>query len=632
MDGNATGAVRTTALTVPRTTWLDRFGPLLRALLWGLAGYGVGSLATAVLLNEPASGGRAITVGYVLGVIGWILGGGAWEAWVRPWFGAAPTWNEGTGVARYLRFSTDHKVIGIQYLWAAVGAFLVAGLIAMTIRLELLTPQVDVFGSAQNYNSFVGVHGAVMIFAVAVVAIIGGFGNYFVPLLVGAEDMTFPSVNGLSWWFVLPGLAALLASPLLGGFQTGWTGYAPLAAAGSPGQTLYYLGILTLGLSSLLTAVNIIATTVYLRAPGLTWGRLPMFSWAMLFTALLSLIWLPVVTVAMLLGLLDRLIPTDFFAASGLPLLWQDLFWLFGHPEVYIIMLGAWGIWLEIIPVFTRKTLFAYRWAVAGFLGIALLSGVVWVHHMFATVSEVRFVPFMTTTELISIPTGFMYLVAIGTLWQGRIRAAAPLLFVLFSMLNFLVGGASGIFLADVPSDLQLTDTFFVVAHFHYTIVGGMIFAWLAGLHYWFPKFSGRMYDERWARISAWWLLVAFNLTFLPMFLSGIEGMNRRVASYLPYLQDLNVLTSIGGFLFGIGLLIPLANLAWSWRFGPRAAADPWAGKTLEWRTSSPPPRENFPSEPVVTADFYGYGRVEPEPPLFTVPTPEPGPGAGGRS
>jgi len=625
-------ASRPVADTLPaaRPAWLDLLGPILRATLWGLAGFGAGALVTAVAFGGGPFGERSIAVGFVAGTLGWVLGGGAWEAWVRPWFGGSSSWDEGVGTARYLRFATDHKVIGIQYLWAAGLAFLLAGLIALAVRLELLTPAVDVFGTAQNYTSFVGVHGALMIFAVAVVAIVGGFGNYFVPLLVGAEDMTFPSLNGLSWWFVVPGIVAILASPLLGGFQTGWTGYAPLAADSPPGQSLYYLGILSLGISSLLTAINVIATTVYLRAPGLTWGRLPMFSWSMLFTAVLSLMWLPVVTVAMFLGLLDRLVPTNFFGATGLPLLWQDLFWLFGHPEVYIIMLGAWGIWLEVIPVFARKTLFGYRWALLGFLGITFLSSAVWVHHMFATVGEVRLIPFMTTTELISIPTGFMYLVTIGTLWQGRIRLRTPMLLVLFSMLNFLVGGATGIFLADVPSDLQLTDTFFVVGHFHYTIVGGMIFAWLAGLHYWFPKFSGRMYSERWGRISAWWLLISFNLTFLPMFVSGIEGMNRRVASYLPYLADLNVITSIGGFLFGIGFVIPLVNLAWSWRFGPRAAADPWAGRTLEWRTSSPPPRENFHPEPVVTSDFYGYGTVEPEPPLFGRPK-EPKPAEGGR-
>lgn len=264
-----------------------------------------------------------------------------------------------------------------------------------------------------------------------------------------------------------------------------------------------------------------------------------------------------------------------------------------------------------------RKTLFGYRWAVLGVLAIAFLSGTVWVHHMFASVSSIRWIPFMTTTEAISIPTGFMYLVALGTLWQGRLRLTTPMLFTLFSMFNFLVGGATGIFLADVPSDLQLHDTFFVVGHFHYTIVGGMIFAWLAGMSYWFPKFTGRMYNEFWGKVNAWWMLVFFNLTFWPMFVAGLEGMNRRVAEYLPYLQPLNAFISVNAFLFGAGFLIPLANCVVSWARGPRAAPNPWGGKTLEWQTSSPPPHGNFAVLPVVASDFYTYGRVEPEPDLF---------------
>jgi len=593
---------------------LDLFWPMLRALLWGTIGFFGGSLVTAVVSGSAVASQGPVLVGYILGTLGWVLGSGAWEGWVRPWFGYDDTWDQGHGAQRYLRFNADHKVVGVQYLVTSFVVFIVAGLFAMAMRVELTTPQLDFFSTPQDYNSVVGVHGTLMIFAVAVVAIVGGFGNYLVPLMLGAEDMTFPKVNGASWWFVLPGVLAILLSPLLGGFETGWTGYAPLGAMGTAGQTLYYLGIITLGISSLLTAVNVLATTIYLRAPGLTWGRIPMFVWSMVFTAILALLWLPVVATAMVMGLLDRLGPTQFFSGeNGLPLLWQDLFWLFGHPEVYIIMLGAWGIWLEIVPVMSRKTLFGYRWALIGFTGITALSSSVWVHHMFAAAGSVRWIPFMATTELISVPTGLMYLVVLGTLWRGRIRLTAPMLFTLFSIANFLVGGSSGIFLADVPADLQLQDTFFVVAHFHYTIVGGMVFAFLAGLHYWFPKVTGRVYSERWAKINAWWLFAFFNLTFFPMFLSGIAGMNRRIAEFLPYLESLNVVTSIGGFLFGIGFLITIVNLSASWASGRRAADDPWGGQTLEWRTSSPPPKENFASEPVVNSDFYRYGDDPPE-------------------
>jgi cytochrome c oxidase subunit 1 len=282
-------------------------------------------------------------------------------------------------------------------------------------------------------------------------------------------------------------------------------------------------------------------------------------------------------------------------------------------------MLPAWAIWMEVIPVMARKTLFGYRWVVAGIAGVVLLSSVVWTHHMFTDVSNDRLIPFMTTTELISIPTGFMFLAAIGTMWQGRIRLNTPMLLVLMSMFNFLLGGVTGVFLADVPVDLQLHDTYFVVAHFHYTILGGMVFAWFAALYYWFPKYTGRMYNELWGKVFAWVIFFAFNLTFFAMFLAGINGMNRRIATYLPYLSGLNVWISIWAFVLGLGFFIPLVNFIYCWVRGPKAPANPWGGKTLEWQTSSPPPHENFEEEPVVKSDFYSYGNVEPEPEMFRV-------------
>lgn len=603
-----------------RVPLLDIAGPMLRAIIWAVIGF----IAGAWLIMLTGAGGfasdRAVSLGFVFATAGWILGGGAWEAAVKPAFGGARRWDEGTGLARYFRFNTDHKVIGLQYLVTSAATFLVAGLFAMVLRYELLNPQLTFPTTAQGYNEAFSVHGSLMLFAVSVVAIVGGFGNYFVPLLIGAEDMTFPRLNGLSWWFLVPGIMAILLSPFVGGFQTGWSGYAPLSAMDATGQSLYFLGVFMLGTSSLLTAINVIATVVWLRAPGLTWGRLPVFVLAMLATSILNLLWVPEVGVGMIFGLLDRLVPTHFFSGTtGLPLLWQDLFWLFGHPEVYIIMLPAWGIWLEIIPVMARKTLFGYRWVIAGLVGVVLLSSVVWTHHMFTNVSDDRLIPFMSTTELISVPTGFMYIAAIGTLWQGRIRLTTPLLLVLMSMFNFMLGGLTGVFLADVPLNFQLHNTYFVVAHFHYTIMGGMVFAWFAGLYYWFPKFTGRMYNEFWGKVNAWWMFAAFNLTFFTMFVSGIDGMNRRIAIYMPYLEGLNRWTSVWAFVLGLGFVIPLVNFLYRWARGPRAAANPWGGKTLEWQTTSPPPHENFAQTPVVTSDFYAYGRVAPEPLAFTV-------------
>ena len=611
-----TSGIRTTP--EGRSSALELLGPLARALLWGTAGFLLGAGLVALLSGGPLFGPLSLTIGYVLGLIGWLLGIGAWEGWVKPWFGGPTTWDQGTGAARYFRYNTDHKVVGLQYLVTAAGTFFLAGLLAMLMRAELLSPDLDFFATPEAYNTVVGIHGTLMIFGVAVVAIIGGFGNYFVPLMVGAEDMTFPQVNGLSYWFVPPGVAALLLSPLVGGFQTGWTGYAPLSAQDGNGQLLYFLGLIILGTSSLLTAINLTATIVYLRAPGMTLSRLPVFVWSMLATAVLSLLWLPVIVTDLVLGLTDRLVPTNFFSAEGSPLVWQDLFWLFGHPEVYVIILPAFGLWLEIVPVMARKSLFAYRWAVAGLVAVTVLSSVVWSHHMFTTVEAQRLIPFMLTTEIISIPTGLAFLSVLGTLWGGRIRLNTPMLLVLMSMFNFLIGGVTGIFNADVAGDFQLHDTYWVVSHFHYTILGGMVFAWFAGLYFWFPKFTGRMYNEFWGKVSAWWMLIGFNAAFFPMYLAGIAGMNRRVAIYLQYLSGLNAWISVAAFFLGIGFLIPLVNFVYSWARGPRAAANPWRGKTLEWQTSSPPPHENFARVPVLTWDMYAYGEGSAHPtPLF---------------
>ena len=587
---------------------LDGIFPMLRAVLWAVIGFVAGAWVMAFATGSDLSAELPVTIGYLVATAGWVLGGGAWEGWVLPWFGRPSTWDEGHGVARYFRFNTDHKVIGLQYVWSAIFAFGVAGLLAMLMRIELMSPSLSLFATSMDYNTAFSIHGTLMLFAVSVVAIVGGFGNYFVRIMIGADDMTFPKLNGVSWWFVLPGVIAVLLSPLMGGIQTGWTAYAPLAAMDAPGQDLYYVGVSMLGLSSLLTAINAIATTLYMRAPGLTIRRIPVFVWSMLVTSVLNLIWVPVISAAMVMGLLDRLIPTNFFSAAGLPVLWQDLFWLFGHPEVYIIMLPAWGMWLEIIPVFSRKSLFGYGWVLAGFLGVVVLSSYVWTHHMFTTTADNRLIPFMTTTELISIPTGFMYIAAIGTMWQGRLRLRTPMLYILMSMLNFLIGGFTGVFLADVPADFQLHNTYFVVAHFHYTIIGGMVFAWLGATHYWFPKYSGRMYNEAIGKLAAWTIFIGFNATFFAMFIAGVEGMNRRVATYMPYLSGINIWTSLWSFLLGLGFFVAFLNILVAWVRGPRAPADPWGGTTLEWKTSSPPPHENFDTPPVVTQDFYLYG------------------------
>lgn len=594
--------------------------PLLRAVMWAAIGYLAAAAAVLVIQGQREFTEAAIVLGFPFGVAGWLLGVGGWEAILRPFFGGRAGWDEGDGFGRYLRLSTDHKVIGIQYLVAATTTFFLGGLAAMLMRAELASPPVDFFADAQQYNAFMGVHGTLMMFGVAVVAIASGLGHYFVPLLIGADRMVFPRLEGISFWFIPVGVVSVLVSPFVGGLQSGWTAYQPLAAADPAGQLFYYLGVIAFVTSSMLTAINVLGTIVHLRAPGLTWRRLPIFGWGLLTTSILNFLWVPVVAVAMILAILDRVVPTSFFRPPGDPLLWQDLFWLFGHPEVYIIVLPAFALWLEIIPVFARKTLFAYRWAVAGFLGITLLSSFVWTHHMFVTVPDARLIPFMANTELISIPTGLMFLAAFGTLWRGRLRLRAPLVLVLMSIFNFVLGGVSGTFLADVPANFYEHDTFFVVSHFHYTIVGGMVFAWLAGMYYWLPKMSGRMYSERWAQAAAWVTFVGFNGAFLLMFLVGLNGMNRRVAGYPDYLGDTNLAISVFAWILGLGFLMHLVIIVWSWARGRRAGPNPWGGRTLEWQTSSPPPQESFEQIPEVTEDFYGYGRAGPEPDMLRLP------------
>ncbi|MBE3557103.1 MAG: cbb3-type cytochrome c oxidase subunit I [Firmicutes bacterium] len=594
--------------------------PVLRGMVWGGIAFALLNFFV-IAIQRPEYGALvsevSVSVGMGGALIGWLLGIGGYETWLLPWFGRPAAWREPEGWQRYFSFSTDHKVIGIQYLITATGTFLVAGMVAMAMRYNLMTPSLNLFPTSVAYESAVSIHGTLMLFAVSVVAIVGGFGNYFVPLMIGAKDMVFPRLNGISYWLIPFGVLTILLSPLLGGFVTGWTGYEPLAARSPSGQIFYYIGVFTLGLSSLLTAVNVIATTVFLRAPGVTWGRLPMFVWAMLVTSLLNLYWVPSIGTTFILGLLDRLVPTDFFGQGGLPLAWQSLFWLFGHPEVYIIMLPAWGIWLEVLPVFARKTLFAQRWALIGFIVIMLMSNLVWAHHMFTDMGNAEMIPFMLFTELISIPTGFMYLVALGTMWRSRIRLTTPMILVLMSLFNFLIGGLSGVFLADGPVNLAVHDSYFVVAHFHYTIIGGMVFAWLAGMYYWLPKITGHAINEVWGKINAVAIFIGFNATFGQMFLAGMHGMNRRIALYPAYLAHQNLWISISAFVLGAAFASTMVNFGIAWVRGRQVGANPWDAKTLEWKTASPPPKENFEEIPVVTEGFYGYGNAGAEPEIF---------------
>ena len=587
--------------------------PVFKGILWAVLGAILGIALLVVIrlaFGLPAwKAGPAVAMGYLFGLSGWLLGVGVWDYWALGWLGPPNKQYTTTGWRRYFDFDTDHKVIGIQYGVLLVILFLIAGLLAMVVRYELMRPGRDLLNSAE-YNNMMSLHGTTMVF-VAVATIMGAFGNYLVPIMIGADDMAYPRLNALSFWFVPPVGFLLLGAALAGGFDTGWTGYTPLATVTRMGAMFYNLAFLTIGFASILGSINIITTVITMRAPGLTWGRLPIFVWSILGTAALSMLFTQFVGLAMLMTVLDRVAGFSFFDPSrgGNPILYQHVFWFYSHPAVYVMILPAFGIALEIISHFARKPLFAYKWAVAGMLGVVVMSAIVWAHHMFtAGLEEKLAIPFMISTELISVPTGMVFLAALGTLWHGKLNLKTPMLFALAVIFNFLIGGITGVFLSDVPVDMHLQDTYFVVAHFHYTIVGGGIFGLFAGIYYWFPKMTGRMYNEKLGKLHFWWMFIGFNLTFLPMFWLGINGMNRRIADYMPQLGGLNMWVSMAAFFLGASFIVFVYNMVVSWVRGEQAAANPWGARTLEWLIPSPPPLHNFPTEPRVVDDPYGYG------------------------
>ncbi|MBT98443.1 MAG: cytochrome c oxidase subunit I [Dehalococcoidia bacterium] len=558
---------------------------------------------------DPWVAEPVVVVGYVFGLIGWLLGIGVWGAWAKEWLGLSHGVSHEGGWGKYFRFSTDHKVIGIQYIVTMVVLLLVGGLLAVLIRIELME-STEIILDVNNYNTAMGLHGIIMV-AVAVAIIMGGFANFLVPLMIGADDVAFPRLNALSFWIVPPVAVLLIATPLMGGFDSGWTAYPPLSVLNASGQLLFLLAFLTFGLSSILGGLNFIATIITMRAPGMTWGRLPIFVWSIFAAAMISLTATQFVAVGMVMVILDRVAGTGFFdtGAGGDAILYEHVFWFYSHPAVYIMILPAFGVALEVISHLARKPLFAYKWVVASFFFVTVVSFLVWAHHLFTSgMAEYLHLPFMVMTELISIPTGMVFLAGLGTLWRGRLWLTTPMLFALGFLFNFVVAGVTGIFLADIPTDIQLQDTYFVVAHFHYTIMGAEIFAALGAIYFWFPKITGRMFNDTLGKVHFWWLLIAYNVTFVPMFWAGIHGMNRRNPDYTPGLNDVNTFISIAAFVLAASFALFAVHLAVAWIRGPKAEANPWQARTLEWQTTSPPPEHNFLREPEVLGDPYGYG------------------------
>jgi cytochrome c oxidase subunit I len=590
-------------------------GPgLPRAILGAALGIGLG-IGLALILGTDA--GQMLGLAYLFALAGFLIGVGAFRFWVR-WAAAKEVDTTDEHAAhgragdwqRYFRFTTDHKVIGVQYLVTAFVLFFTAGTAAMFMRFELAQPGIAT--SKELFNTIMSTHGAMMI-TVALISIIGGLGNYLVPIMVGARDMAFPKANALSYWMLPLAVILVAINPLLGGFDSGWTAYPPLSQQANLGQQAYLMAFVTVGASSILSAINFLTTVFRMRAPGMSLMRMPIFVWALTVTAVLALVATSVVAAAFTMLLFDRLLGTAFFRATrgGDVILFQHLFWFYSHPAVYIMGVPGLGAILEIVPVFARKPLFAYPLAVLSFITIGIMSFMVWAHHMFVSgMAEFFHIPIMLTTELISVPTGIVFLSALGTIWMGRIHFKVPMLWVFGFVWAFLIGGITGVFLADVPTDITLSDTYFVVAHFHYTIIGGTIFGLFAGTYYWFPKITGRMFDERLGKIHFWWFTLAFNATFLPMFWLGIEGMRRRVADYPEALGTVNLFVSIAGLNIALSVGLFLYNMVRSWRRGPIATANPWRAQTLEWQIASPPPINNFGVIPTITATPYQYGSV----------------------
>jgi cytochrome c oxidase subunit I len=508
--------------------------------------------------------------------------------------------------------TTDHKRIAILYLASITVFFFIGGAAAALVRYNLIVPQ-GMIQSAETYNRLFTMHGVVMVWFFLVPAVPVTLGNFIVPLMLGARDLAFPKLNLASWYLFMLGGVIVLYSLFTGGVDTGWTFYTPLTTAYSQGHVVAtVVGIFIAGFSSIATGLNFIVTIHRLRAPGMTWFKMPVFLWSLYATSVILVLATPVLAMTLVLLAFERIFHIGVFdpTLGGDPLLFQHLFWFYSHPAVYIMILPGFGIVSEIIPAFSRKPLFGYSFVVWASIGIAVISFLVWGHHMFvAGTSLFSALVFSILSYMVAVPSAIKVFNWIGTMHKGYIHFDAPMLYALGFVGLFTMGGLTGLFVAALAADVHLTQTYFVVAHFHYVMVGGMVSAFFAGLHYWWPKITGRMYPEMWGRAGALIIFIGFHLTFFPQFVLGYLGMPRRYHSYSPEFQVLNVLSSAGATILAVGYLLPLAYLTWSLFRGERAAPNPWDATGLEWKTQSPPPTENFAVTPVVTEAPYAYPR-----------------------
>jgi cytochrome c oxidase subunit 1 len=525
----------------------------------------------------------------------------------------------GPGVRNYLNedygflswvLTKDHKRIAILYLISISIMFVLGGFFAMMMRLELLTPEGDLLTS-DTYNKFFTLHGVVMVFFFLIPVIPAVIGNFILPVMLGAKDLAFPRLNLLSWYLYMIAALIGLIVVITGGVDTGWTFYTPFSTQYSNTHVFgTTFAAFIAGFSSILTGLNFIVTTHRMRAPGLTWYRLPLMVWALYATSIVILLATPVLAITLTMLMIERTIGVGIFdpALGGDPVLFQHMFWFYSHPAVYIMILPAMGVASEVVAAFTRKKIFGYRFVAFSSLGIAFLGFLVWAHHMFvAGISMYSAMIFSFLSFAVAVPSAIKVFNWTATLYRASVSWQTPMMYILGFIGLFTIGGVTGLFLAAVGLDVHVTDTYFIVAHFHYVMVGGTVMAYLAGIHYWWPKITGRMYPEWWARLAALLVFIGFNLTFFPQFVLGYLGMPRRYHAYAPEFQVLNVLSSAGASVLAVGYFLPILYLIWSLKFGRPAGPNPWGAVGLEWTTTSPPPKENFHETPIVTWDAYDY-------------------------
>jgi cytochrome c oxidase subunit 1 len=531
-----------------------------------------------------------------------------------------------TSVASWL-FTYDHKRLGILYLISISIFFFIGALAAMFIRLELTTPKGDLLTS-DVYNKMFTTHGVIMIFLFLIPSIPAVFGNFLLPLMIGARDVAFPRLNLLSWYFFITGGILVLIALFRGGIDTGWTFYTPYSSSFAKGEvSLAIVGVFLAGFSSIFTGINFLVTIHKMRAPGMTWFRLPLFVWAMYATSLLQVLGTPVVAITLLLVAVERSFRIGIFDPNlgGDPILFQHLFWFYSHPAVYIMILPAMGVISEVISAFSKRRVFGYHFVAFSSLAIAIIGFLVWGHHMFSTgQSMYAGIVFSFLTWLVAVPSAIKIFNWMATIWKGRVHWDTPMLYALGFMGLFVIGGLTGLHLAAMATNVHLTDTYFVVAHFHYVMVGGAIMGYLAALHFWWPKMTGRMYPEGWGKLAAMLVFVGFNLTFFPQFILGYMGMPRRYHSYPEEWAVLNVLSTAGSSVLGFGYLLPLIYLTWSLKYGKVVAErNPWGARGLEWELVDPvPDPHNFERTPIVTRPAYDY--AHPEEPTAFIPKPRP--------